>query len=227
VFLNFLFPRLCYLCQKPGSYFCPSCQKKIPLKKFQYCSVCDQKSIFGYTHTSCSHKNFPDLSLSIFDYTGPIRTALHDLKYRFVSDLARQLSSLLSFQIKTKYPDLLSFWQTKNFIFLPVPLYKIRQNYRGFNQSALLAQLLAQNLNLSFENILLRHRSTKPQYRLTKTDRRKNLASAFSLLPDQNVKNKNYLLFDDIYTTGTTLSVCTQVLRKNKAHLIHTLTVAR
>ncbi len=206
--LNLLFPRNCYLCKKPGLYFCTSCQKKLPIKKHQY-------------------RNNPELSISLFAYTPAIRSALHDLKYRFVTDLAQELATLSTKTIKTHYKDFLVHWQKQNFVFLPVPLHRHRHNYRGFNQTEILGKLIAKNLKLQYKNLLIRSRPTRPQYKLSKKERLQNLKKAFSFSKKEHPAPQNYLLFDDIFTTGTTLSVCCRVLKQNKALNVHFLTLAR
>jgi len=225
--LNLLFPRNCYLCKKPGLYFCTSCQKKLPVKKHQYCPVCVKKTLLGYTHTFCQHRNNPELSISLFDYQEPIRSALHDLKHRFVSDLAKEFSLLTINQLKRKHKDILTHWQKQNFILLPVPLHRQRRNYRGFNQTEILGKLIAKNLKLQYKNLLIRSRPTRPQYKLSKKERLQNLKKAFSFSSTEKPVPQNYLLFDDIFTTGTTLSACCRVLKQNKALNVHLLTLAR
>jgi len=225
--LNFLFPRLCYLCRKPGLYFCTSCQKKLSSPKNQHCFGCSKKTILGYTHPSCRSTYFPDLSISLFDYQGPIRSALHNLKHHFVSDLAKEFSLLTTNRLKGKHADLLTHWQKQNFVLLPVPLHRRRHNYRGFNQTEILGKLIAENLKLQYKNLLIRSRSTRPQYKLSKKERLRNLKKAFSFSKKEHPTPQNYLLFDDIFTTGTTLSACCRVLNRNKALNVHALTLAR
>ncbi len=225
--LNILFPRTCYLCKKPGLYFCTSCQKKLPFKKDQLCFACNKKTTLGYTHSSCSSSYFPDLSISLFHYQPPIRTALHDLKYRFVSDLAKELSLLTLNQLKGKYKPLLSLWGQKKFVLVPVPLYKTRKNFRGFNQTEIIGKLIAKNLNLSFQSLLKRNKPTRPQHSLSSSLRKKNLKTAFSISDPSFPLPKNILLFDDIHTSGSTLSACTKTLKDQKDITVHSLTLAR
>ena len=54
-------------------------------------------------------------------------------------------------------------------------------------------------------NLITRIKETKPQYKLKKEERIKNLENAFKVHP-QNYNNENLLIIDDILTTGSTLS---------------------
>lgn len=111
-------------------------------------------------------------------------------------------------KIKKEFPNLIKYWQSNNFILIPVPLNHSRQNWRGFNQSEILAQKLSQKLSLNFSNqVLIRHQNTPPQARLKNTNQRtQNVSNIFSLTPvSGQFKQKNFIIFDDVCTTKSTL----------------------
>ena len=54
----------------------------------------------------------------------------------------------------------------------------------------------------------------------------KNLNGAFALKKPQKLKGKNVLLIDDVYTTGTTIKKCSEVLMRANAN-VFALTLAR
>ena len=110
--------------------------------------------------------------------------------------------------LKSDFPNLVKYWRQNNFLLIPIPLHQSRQNWRGFNQSEIIAKKLAKILSLDFSNeVLIRHQNTAIQARLKKTvDRTKNVVNIFSLHPSiRNYKNKNIILFDDVSTTQATL----------------------
>jgi len=188
--LDLIFPKICYGCGQTGDYLCPKCQKHI--------TVLNTKS----------PKNGFDGGLSLFKYHSAIKSAITDLKYNFVSDNIDNLANFMAKKLKSDFPNLLKYWRQNNFILIPVPLHPSRQNWRGFNQSEILAQNLSQNLSLDFSNqVLIRHQNTAIQARLKKTtDRTKNVVNIFSLHPSiGNYKHKNFILFDDVSTTQSTL----------------------
>lgn len=138
------------------------------------------------------------------------------IKYQFVTDFIPDLANLVSLRFCSEYPRLLDYWHQNHFLLTPVPLASYRQNWRGFNQSELLGQAIAQNLNLGYsDQILIRTRHTPPQVQLpSKSARLTNLKSAFALkpsflqgrVPEGQVGFKlNLILFDDVFTTGSTL----------------------
>lgn len=188
--LDLIFPKTCYGCGQKGDYLCPKCQKHISILN---------------THPP---QNGFDGGLSLFHYNSTIKSAIIDLKYNFVSDNANRLAAFMVKTLKSNFPNLIKYWQQNKFILIPIPLYHSRQNWRGFNQSEILGQLLAKKLSLNFSNqILIRHRHSHIQAHLKTTkERTQNVANIFSLNQKiGDIKHKNFILFDDVSTTQSTL----------------------
>jgi len=205
--LNFLFPRRCLGCGKKGVYFCSECQLKI---KLLYPQI-----KFGV---------YPlDFLVSVFPYQGIIRRAILKLKYQFIYDLVDELVDLTVRLIKQ---DLFEYSNNLNLV--PVPLHWYRQNWRGFNQSEILGQKIAQRLKIDFSpHLLIRTSWTKPQIKLKEKERKRNIKGVFKV----NFKNfklhNQYLLFDDVWTTGATMKECALVLKKAGVKRVFGLTLAR
>jgi ComF family protein len=186
--LDLIFPQKCFSCGKTGSYFCKKCITKIQ-----------------YHSPKFSTDSVKEGSLSLFKYNAFVRSAIQSLKYEFVTDLADELTSIFSQKIINDYSILLNYWQKNNFIITPIPLFYSRQNWRGFNQSEILGQLIAQKLKLNFSNqIIFRHRYTFTQSHLkSHSKRNKNLKNAFTpILPIP----KNLIIFDDVTASFSTLN---------------------
>lgn len=152
-------------------------------------------------------------------YKGPMKDAIHLLKYRFVSDLVDSLTDIF---IKDYPKDLYRF----DYL-IPVPLHKKRERQRGFNQSLLLARSLAKKLNIPvLHEVLVRLRYTKPQVDLAGKDRRTNLQNVFSCVTNADIKEKSIALIDDVATTRTTLIECAKELKKQGAKSVFGLVLA-
>lgn len=221
--LGLLFPRRCLGCGQPGGYFCSSCRPKIKPLLTQICPVCQKAAISGKTHVRCQTKLSLDGLISLFSYEGIMQKAIKKLKYRLVTDLAEELASLaVAFRP--------SIFNRQSLFLVPVPLHPRRQRQRGFNQAELLGQILAKKFDWSVQTeLLVRSRSTKPQVSLRRRERWPNIRGAFKLNPrvTDNLKSATHLIFDDVWTTGSTLKECGRVLKRNGVKQVWGLTVAK
>ena len=227
--LDLIFPKKCLGCQKEGKYFCSSCLGKIkPLP--QICPVCEKPFPFGQTHPACLTRYSLDGLTSFFFFGGPIKEAIHKLKYRLVTDLKEEFWRLILTELKRQenFLSLNKFTTQYKPIIIPVPLYWYKYNYRGFNQATLFAKDFAQYYHLPFsEEILLRNKSTTSQTKLKMEDRKVNVQNAFSI--NLKLKNlpENILLVDDVWTTGATLKTAGNLLKRSGVKRVWGLTIAR
>jgi len=111
---------------------------------------------------------------------------------------------------------------------VPVPLHIKKLRQRGFNQSAILARALKKKWRIPLNYFLLkRAKFTLTQTGLDKKEREKNIKGAFEVTSAKDVKDKNIILVDDVYTTGATVNECAKTLRKAGAKDVAILTLAR
>jgi ComF family protein len=112
---------------------------------------------------------------------------------------------------------------------IPVPLHQQRQQARGFNQASVLAHLVARRLRLPLDEASLVRVLTTEKYRagLDAKGRQQTVAGAFEVRHPRLVANEQILLVDDVFTTGATVSACTEALSQAGAKAIFVLTLAR
>lgn len=191
--------------------------------------MCRQASFGGKTHSQCIRPHGLDGLTTVFAYRGVIRKAIKKLKYKFVSDLAKDLVELfLSFCGEDKV-----FTQVcleKNLFFVPITLHPTRFRWRGFNQTELLGEMIAANLKTPFlPDLLLRVKKTKPQVGLDKKERKKNIKGTFKVSLNSKflIPDSKFLLFDDVWSSGATLKETAKVLKRNGAKKVWGLTLVR
>jgi ComF family protein len=115
---------------------------------------------------------------------------------------------------------------------VPVPLHERKLRQRGFNQSEVIARAALKlkpaggQFTLAAD-ILVRKRETQSQIGLTRHQRRENMRGAFAVINPQALQEREILLVDDVFTTGTTASECSRVLRRAGAKRVWVATVAR
>lgn len=99
---------------------------------------------------------------------------------------------------------------------VPVPLHPDRYRKRGYNQAELLARRLSDHTGIPVaDDLLLRNKKTAPQKELSEQERLENLRQAFCVNERTRCLYENtkcVILIDDIYTTGSTVEICSDVL---------------
>ncbi len=177
------------------------------------------------THPRCQTKYSLDGLTSIFHYDGIIREAVKTLKYRLVTDLAREFVSL----IPPSFPNLYTL-NTKLSILIPIPLHPSRFRDRGFNQAEVLGRHLEGSLHIPIRNDILRRvKATTPQVAMK--DRKKrldNMKGVFALHHDACLLSQGtFILFDDVFTTGATMRAAGEALKRAGAKYVWAVTMAR
>ena len=219
VLLNFLFPRRCVGCGRLGGYFCDRCRKQIVFITHPICPMCGLKALGGVTHPKCRTLYSLDGLYAASKYFGPVKQAVHLIKYRLVKDLVQ-------FTVDELF-ETLQFPLPSFDYMVPVPLHKKRHRYRGFNQCDLMAKLLSEKLHTQLLNgALLRVQDTKPQADLKREDRLKNMRHAFTCLDSSIIQGKTIALVDDVATTCATLRECANVLKRAGAKKVWGIVLA-
>lgn len=154
-------------------------------------------------------------------YKPPVSIVIQTCKYSLVPEIGPWLSQLLYRHLKL--PD---FDAITN-----VPADPRRLSQRGFHLPELLAQEISSLTNKPYLPLLQKLHSTPAQATLNLQHRRQLEAAAFGLHPraDPSFLSLNYpriLLVDDVVTTGTTLSLCAQVLLASGWQTVDGLAVA-
>ena len=203
-----------------GYRWCQDCQQRVSRVPEPNCEICGLPLPRAGLCKSCKTvRPYYKILRSWSIFEGPVRNALHKLKYRRNVALGEVLAQgMAGFLLTLNWPvDLV----------IPVPLGKKRFRERGYNQVALLARPLAFANGLNYlPNALTRLRETKSQVGLSVLERKENVTGAFFADPSL-VKGKTVLLIDDVATTGATLSSCAQALSNAGALSIYALTLAR
>ena len=112
---------------------------------------------------------------------------------------------------------------------IPIPLHKYRKRERGYNQTYLIIKELSKRDNtIVMENdILKKQKNIKPQSSLNELQRNNNIKGAFYIENEIKKKKKKVLLFDDVFTTGSTTNECSKKLKEKGAKKVGILTIAK
>ena len=196
-------------------------EEKVEKKKIR--QILEQRIIY-YPHKFAIHF-FPYQNIFV-------NKAITSLKFRNNIKVADFFGEILYEHL----PEILFDLQIKNNFYNPIlitiPISKKRQRIRGYNQSDLIIKKfikLGGNHFCKWEkNNLIKIKNTKPQTTIhTKGDRIKNPIGSFKLRNLKKMKNKNIILFDDVYTTGSTINEAKKILKQAGAKKILIVTLAR
>jgi ComF family protein len=167
-----------------------------------------------------------DQAYSFGLYDGSLRKLIHLFKYSGMKPLGKRLAGLLCRALPDEGAERFD-------AVVPMPLYWRRRWRRGFNQSEILARLVAAQLGKTLGrtvpmlNAVKRIRATATQAGLTNSNRRKNVAGAFRVARNVRIAGKRILLIDDVMTTGSTAAACASVMKRAGASSVTLLTLAR
>ncbi|MFC4077417.1 ComF family protein [Salinithrix halophila] len=206
--------RICFSCESRLSRIrepvCARCGRPLELEDRGPCPGC-----WGAGYALQGNR-------SALAYTPYTRELIHLFKYRGKESLAGPLAELMAHSLAE-----LS-WRVDRITYVPLHLERLRE--RGFNQAELLARGVAKHLHLPLAHVLERTVPTAPQSRSGRRERLKAMEGAFHLLspvPEGSLSGRVFLLVDDVYTTGATLSECASVLKKEGAKAVYSVTLAR
>ena len=208
--ISCIFPKRCILCDEVIEYNKNMCENCI--KTFSMAQIIRRISYFG------DEKYFE--CISPFLYVGGIRKAILNLKFHSVRSNVEFFASAIA----EKILETMDISDIDYICF--VPMSEKNMVNRGYNQSELLADALGDVLKIPVKDVLIKTRETFNQHELDANERNKNLLGVFSERPGQEINNKNFILCDDIITTGSTLKECVKTLKAGGANKIVCCTIA-
>lgn len=170
---------------------------------------------------NCKANNFSFHSArSAFPYVDQVVGVVHKFKFGRGKYLAEAMAGYMS--------DVFSTWNISVDIVTSVPLHNNREKIRGYNQSKLLAEHIADKFNLKYVDTVEKIVDNTAQATLDFKSRRENVKNVYKGISEakSEIKDKNVLLIDDIYTTGATSNAVGNILKSMHAKEVFVLTFA-
>ena len=156
-----------------------------------------------------------------FEFDERVRSALHRGKYGGDRSALEALGALTADRLNGQATRSLSVPDAV----VAVPLGPRRRRQRGYNQSELIARVIAHSRRLPLVAGLQRIRETPPQSARAEDARRTNVAGAFAW-QGMAVERAHLWLVDDVLTTGATLEAAATALDAAGACRIDVVVVA-
>lgn len=191
--LDWIYKKKCYFCKssKECIMMCSKCYDEMDYLPAKVNRIIEGKKVY------CAGV-----------YAKVLQKLIRGLKYHNKKDLAYFLAEFM-----------FGYWQNitddANFQVVPVPIYYKRKKKRKYNHMEIVGidfcKLGGYNYN---PDLIERVKDTRPQYKLSKSQRAENLAGAFKVNPEKLMSGR-ILIIDDICTTGATFEEMIQEFKKN------------
>jgi ComF family protein len=228
--LDAALPPLCPACRRPVADkggLCPACWSKLSVITPPYCERLGVPFAYDPGPGTLSMQAIADppayrRARAAVRYDEIARTLVHAFKYGDRLDLAPTLGRWMAQAGGALFAEADAL--------VPVPLHWRRLWARRFNQSAVLAKVIAAHGNLPVAHAALKRvKPTRQQVGLTASERALNVQGAFRVREEARaeIAGRRLILVDDVLTSGATIDACARALLRAGAASVDVLVFAR
>ncbi len=184
-----------------------------------------------YTRKNVGSALQKDPFITLLPYKGIVREMIWSYKFKNNKELSRYFGLLLYEFLPGQLIEWEQFDGFDNPLLVSVPSSKKRLHERGFDHNHLILRRFLAEGGSSFveyrPHVIKKIKHTQKQsWFSNKAERMRNPNGAFAVANAPLLKNRNILLFDDIYTTGATVSEVIKVLKESGAKQIKIVVLA-
>jgi ComF family protein len=222
-------PTLCVACREPveGEGVCAGCWAKLSFIAPPYCPRLGIPFVYDPGPEMLSMEAIANppayaRARAAVRYDDVVRKLVHALKYQDRTDLAPAMGRWMA----------RAGWELLDGAdaLVPVPLHWRQGWSRRYNQSGVLARIIARQTGVSIATEALRRiRRTEQQIGLSRPQRASNVQGAFKVATDRQhlIEGRRVVLIDDVLTSGATVDACARALLRAKAATVDVLVFAR
>lgn len=206
--LSVIFTKRCRYCNgicNITDEICEKCADSLYAIEGEICYNCGCEKLLC---DGRERKHFYESICAPYYYDGAPKVAVLHLKYHPTERVLSALSVDMAGCVRKHYKELDFDMCTY------VPMHIDDEKARGYNQAKIMAEKIAEELNIPCYPLLQKDYKTKSQHNLPRQLRSGNLLGAISFNKEcgVSIENARILLCDDIKTTGATLDECTKTL---------------
>lgn len=210
--LDLLCPYRCRGCSELGDALCECCKNDIIQSYLNHCPKCGR--VILNKCESCIA--LPFSATFVVGYRDELVGALAE-EYKFFG--VRKIAKILAEILDGILPDF-----SGEVSIVPLPTIKRHVRERGVDHTLKIAKILAKKRGWKVETLIVREKNTV-QLGANEEKRRKQAKEAFSFRGEINPK-KTYVVFDDIWTTGASMTQVGRLLEKNGAKKLVAVLIA-
>ncbi|MBA4167866.1 MAG: ComF family protein, partial [Chitinophagaceae bacterium] len=197
--LYLMFPKVCAGCgtdlPEANNLICLDCMEALPLTNFHMHENNPVENVFrGRLNITCAS------SYVYFTKQSVMQHILHQLKYKGNREVGyyfgRRMGNML--RLSKIYDDVQGL--------IPLPLFPAKERKRGYNQSTLICEGMAEIMKIPvLDKVIRRAAATETQTRKNRMQRWENIEGKFVVADKAGIEGKHVLLVDDVLTTGASL----------------------
>ncbi|MFA5618897.1 MAG: double zinc ribbon domain-containing protein [Weeksellaceae bacterium] len=211
--VDLFFPKRCLNCDSvitSSGLLCVTCASNLPYTHWHL-----DKNNFAYNKLKPLCKLKAAHSLLFFRHDNVTQKLLHNLKYNNHPEIGKLLAEKTVSEVNLDTYDGI----------IPVPVHPKKLRKRGYNQVVPYAETIAHAAGIPLiQDYLIRIENNSSQVTKNRHQRLNSIKNAFGLT---NKKlSGNYILVDDVLTTGATVSTCVNLLRNQSGLKVSVLTIA-
>ncbi len=205
--LDIIFPRCCEVCGTPlvngEEVICTGCDMAMPR-----CNIHGEP--FNTIHQRLMGHAPIERAAGYFYYyrNTPYTSLILSAKYRGRPRIARTLAARFAEEIAGS-----GFFDGIDMI-IPVPLHRLRQLRRGYNQAEQMALGLGDTTGIEVVTDVLSARRHSTQTRRNAYERWLNSLHIYHVTAPEKLEGRHVLIADDVITTGATMLACCDAVHK-------------
>lgn len=211
--ISLISPHHCVVCSDIADGMCKKCMLQLKPFNLHNCILCGYGLNTGSRCCpSCELVNVNQLIT--VKMSKDLRKLLHEYKYNNKRAFCKVLAQIVSNNIDNT---------GRNYIIVPLPPSSKHRRQRGYDHILNIVRHLSKMTNCEYEMVLRR----KTNFRQVGADRQTRFTQAenafisrYPLSPD-----RTYVIFDDVITTGATITSAVRALRSGGARKIQILAI--
>ncbi len=211
--ISLISPHHCVVCSDIADGMCKKCMLQLKPFNLHNCILCGYGLNTG--NRCCSSCELANVNqLIIVKMSKDLRKLLHEYKYNNKRAFCKVLAQIVSNNIDNT---------GRSYIIVPLPPSSKHRRQRGYDHILNIVRHLSKMTNCEYEMVLKR----KTNFRQVGADRQTRFIQAenafisrYPLSPD-----RTYIIFDDVITTGATITSAVRALRSGGARKIQILAI--
>jgi len=197
-------------------YLCVNCKEELSVDNISKCRVCNRLSHNDECKYCKNNKKQYEKIYTVFEYEKPID--------KFINEFKEQGKTIYGRMFVKSLLDNYSNFSIDNIdLITSVPANRLRKITRLRDAPKYFAKALSKYTGIDYSSKCLRRKGFAKAMRKKTSKQRMDLASKSYVFGSYDVKDKNILLVDDVFTTGATTHVCSNLLIANGAKSVNVL----